>query len=158
MVNLVAQGQRTPTDVDPVVAFVHRGRRGQVEDRVRNGSVRNSRGHLVSQGLEFWWRPRSVAVLAQNRRVGVRVVSGPTGVAARQDRRQRRECQTRTMVRRSAITTHADIPIIRGGSVHRYAGAGTSGNDESIPVGQSSVGGGLAGRLGSRSSRERLVQ
>src|ERR1700747_2120703 len=136
MIDFVGQGQRAPTHVDPVVAFVHCGRRGQVEDRVRNGSIRNSRWALVPQRLDFWGSPRSVAVLAQHIRIrGTVMVSAVTSDAGHHGR-NRRECQTGAMVARTGISTYADIPIVR---IATYCGAGTRAtrNDEAISVGGS---------------------
>src|SRR4029077_7205794 len=44
----VGQRQRTPGNVDPVVALVHCGSRGQVKGWLRNRGFRDARGPLVA--------------------------------------------------------------------------------------------------------------
>src|SRR5437016_12633384 len=52
----VRQRQWAPADVDPVVAFVHRRGRRQVEDWGGYGRVRTARRHLEAARLKLGWR------------------------------------------------------------------------------------------------------
>src|SRR4029077_10720621 len=56
------QGERTPTDVDPVVAFVDGCGRSQVDDRVRDSCVRDARAPLPAAVLELGRDARTIAV------------------------------------------------------------------------------------------------
>jgi hypothetical protein len=65
----IHQGQRTPADVDPVVAFVHGCTRRQVEDGNRHVSFVRARRHLVpGSRTSFRWNLGAVAVLLGNAR------------------------------------------------------------------------------------------
>src|SRR5205807_9199632 len=82
----VRHRQWTPADVDPVVALVHgRGWR-QVEDRLGHGRVRDARRHLVAPRLKFRRHSRTVAVLADNARVGLAVIQAAITADIRQYR------------------------------------------------------------------------
>ncbi len=154
----IRQRQRTPADVDPVVALVHRRGRCQVEDRVGHGRVRNARRHVVAQAAVLRRNPRAVAVLAQNGRIGSRVVQSRTRIAAgcrdvRQHRVGRGQGDARRMIVGSRVPAHADVPVARP----RYARARASCDDRAGAVRGRRVGHRLVQR-GNQGDHVLLVQ